>query len=361
MPNLDPIQLHFMARQASDAFISEGINLNTSIAKMAEDQDLGDLHIKRIVEIANHQTNDHLRKEADDKTFAFTLADFPAVEALINTAEPVSDLSKTASAIFDAVTEEKAELSEKLAAFSFTPAEEGAAQLRATKLNLDALSKQAELEIGQIEGQLYTVREEVIADLDKLAQAAKDFLISEGGDIDTLCKVAQVSDPDKSRQWGEIFSHVSKGLKKLGHPFTGPLASASELSAAYRGDNPEHLNGPDVTVINGSSPIQTILRPINQKISIVQSLSNWKNEFDSLASTLREAQQVIVDNDSVHPEMYRYTSELRKIAQEEGTMRPMAALPRKGSSEPTEPFLKRLVDEVKVAGRTPQPLSAQPK
>jgi hypothetical protein len=355
---MDQIQLHFFARHAADAFLSNGVSLNESIAKIAEDNGLNPDQCRRVVEIANHQTNDALRKQASDRTYTFDMADYPAVEALINTAEPMGDLSKTASAILHGIDQEDRSTVDKLAAYAYISADQAAANKRAVLSNLHAFEKMAERDSRMIAAKYQAVYASFAEDVEKLGQVTKDFILTEGGDVATLCKVAQVSDPEKADQWGKIFAHVSDGLKKLGHPFTGVLADKIELSADYEGRFPQSLPGPEVVIINGASPVHGILTPINQKVGILDSLRFWKNEFDSLASTLRESQKSITDSDSVQPELVKMTDALFKVAQAEGdTQFAASTVPRRSDGESVKSYLKRSAAHAATIAKTPVKIS----
>lgn len=61
--------------QASKNFLEDGVEMNSTISKLAEENDLLPHQIQRVCEIANHRTYSELFKTAKDKTFKFDMAD----------------------------------------------------------------------------------------------------------------------------------------------------------------------------------------------------------------------------------------------------------------------------------------------
>lgn len=76
--------------QASRDFLEDGVAMNSTIAKLADEHDLAPQQIQRICELANHRTYAELFKSAKDKTFKFELADAEKVAGLLET-----DVEKT--------------------------------------------------------------------------------------------------------------------------------------------------------------------------------------------------------------------------------------------------------------------------
>ena len=337
---MNALKLHFLAREAANDFIENGVPMNDAIVKVAQDSGLNRLQIKRVTEMANHAANDTLRKTAEDKTFQFELADYGAVIDRLNHTGGTKDVLKTAS-VLDAIESRAGdELVSKLDAYAGMTKEAQDAQVREMDICLGTVVKWAETSGREAESKRLANMEDLGKDLDKLAQAAKNFIFNEGGRLDDLKKAAQLSDPEFSDKWQHVFEHVASSLKKVAEPYTGPLANALELTADYAGRHPQDLGacpsndtlaarGPEVVQIarvqNGEGGLQMLLRPIRTKLKISEILDNWKNQVDSLASTVREEQRAITSSHSVTPEQYRYAQEMSKLASD-GQIRELAAV-----------------------------------
>jgi len=62
------------AKEASDSYLTDGVPLGDSIAKIAKKQSLNPNQIQRIIELANSITHARLFQKEKDKTFTFPLA-----------------------------------------------------------------------------------------------------------------------------------------------------------------------------------------------------------------------------------------------------------------------------------------------
>jgi len=69
------LQFSEWGHQASRDYVLNGTALNSSICKIASENELSPIQIQRVCEIANHHAYAQLFKTAEDKTFDFPLAD----------------------------------------------------------------------------------------------------------------------------------------------------------------------------------------------------------------------------------------------------------------------------------------------
>lgn len=75
-PNVQPETLEMLGRQASQLFQSQGVPLNQAISQvLANHPELGNEHIKRIVEFANTVTFQEMFQNSEDKNVHFDVAD----------------------------------------------------------------------------------------------------------------------------------------------------------------------------------------------------------------------------------------------------------------------------------------------
>lgn len=75
-PNVQPETLEMLGRQASQLFRSQGVPLNQAISQvLANHPELGNEHIKRIVEFANTVTFQEMFQGSEDKNVHFDVAD----------------------------------------------------------------------------------------------------------------------------------------------------------------------------------------------------------------------------------------------------------------------------------------------
>lgn len=73
---VSPEVLEMLGKQASKMYLDKGVSLNDAIAQLAaQHPELGNEHVKRIVEFANTQTFQHLFQNNDNKHVHFDVAD----------------------------------------------------------------------------------------------------------------------------------------------------------------------------------------------------------------------------------------------------------------------------------------------
>ena len=75
-PRVDPETLEMLGRKASQMYQQQGVPLNQAVAQVVADQpDIGNEHIKRIVEFANTVTFQEMFQGSEDKNVHFDIAD----------------------------------------------------------------------------------------------------------------------------------------------------------------------------------------------------------------------------------------------------------------------------------------------
>lgn len=282
-------------------------DLNRGIAKVAEERELSRLHIQSLVTAVNHATNDLLRKQADDKTFSFGVANIDEVlNLLANTptagiavtkvAEVFkpslsADFSKNLTKVANAVHDPRAILDKKLAG-QYIDEIAGYIKTAARTLEAERVSELAKL----------------AETLDTLAVRVGDYLRNKTPLQDIHRFTSAVAD---SPQFADAVIHkVAELLEKKGHPFTGIMAAASELGK----ENHERTGVPvpsvKVSVINGDAPITKTVRDVKRAMSTLTETEAFLHELSSLSENVEIARHSLKDNADV----------TRYIANELGTV-----------------------------------------
>jgi hypothetical protein len=124
--------------------------------------------------------------------------------------------------------------------------------------------------------------------------------IRRGGELVDLQKYAHALDPSFERGWDTLFGRVQEELQKLGHPYTGPLATATELMA----DRPDRPGGPlhvpaQIRVMNGQHALAGELRQLRDGVTFMERLGDRTREIDNFMTSVRVAQRIIRDNEDV--------------------------------------------------------------
>lgn len=373
---MNALKLHILAQKAANDFVEGGTTLNDALLKVAQEEGLNQLHIKRVTELANHRANDLLRKTAEDKTFQFELGDFNEVVNQLNGVSESPDLMKVSSVLDEMTREGEETLLNRLDKLPTMSKEAEEAMARSTVADLEKIASRAESEVAYASAKLLANTSDLGADLEKLAAAAKNFIYMDGGRLDDLNKYAQLHDPDFADQWFKVFSFVGEELKKTAEPYLGALADKVELEADYPSRFPADLAPtrfptgfpegadtmalrdvdfqPQICVENGHGSLESILVPIRQKLSISEALKNWKHQMDSLASTVRTCQRVITNSNSVHPEIYSYTQGLCKVAEQGGIGTIPPAKDKKGLKDNMKDYFKKSYEKARTDFHTPK-------
>jgi hypothetical protein len=314
---MNPLMFTLLGRQAAATFVKTGAPLNGSIAKLAEEHSLSRLHIQRVVESANHEANDTLRKTASDQTYTFSLASLDGVLAELNRAPEGLDVTKLAGIISDTKQFRGRDTLDKLA--ETLPTESLDAPERRRKETEIAIAKTAsrsQMYSDQIKSSELGELEKLSENLNDMVQTAKDYMLMKRGSFGDLQKYATLAFPEMTKGWGVIFGQVESELLKLGHPFTGALAKEKEMSKDTKG---RHTPTPGITpeVINGKSALYGGLKAIRDRVSVVDRMNDRHRALDNFNGTIRTYQKVLHDNADVDTEMHKLAQELELVSQNE--------------------------------------------
>jgi hypothetical protein len=297
---MNPVALYFMARQAARDLVQNNIDLNQGIAKHASDQGLSQLQIQRVVEAANHEANALFQKTAEDKTFSFDLASLDGVMAVMTPQAAGHTVSFTkAAAALDAVLDDSEAFRDRLDAAPQVHPEVHAAALRGAIKDLDKVAARAAAQSQQMTSKQYHELEKCGQALETVVTRAREY-IRRGGELVDLQKYAHALDPSFERGWDTLFGRVQEELQKLGHPYTGPLATATELMA----DRPDRPGGPlhvpaQIRVMNGQHALAGELRQLRDGVTFMERLGDRTREIDNFMTSVRVAQRIIRDNEDV--------------------------------------------------------------
>ena len=275
-----------MASQASQAYLQQGIALDDAIAKIASARDLSRVQIQRVVELANHETNEQLMKKAEDKTFRFDVASVDgvlsklgvtpqadpgmpkvagfqiraAMKSYHDTAADKNFVVKTASAIVEDSATHK-QLRVKGAMDNCIKIATYIANARR-----DIMVKRAGLEV------------EIREAMQDLTQFAKNN-IANGRSIGELHKFACCYDRENGPMWDVVFKSVKDGIVKTAKMNGRVDMKVAPLAA--REPDPDHRY---VTyeVIRGNRNLLIGLDTLKNKCSEEDRLSNRLRLMDTL-------------------------------------------------------------------------------
>ena len=286
---MNPISFYLFAKQAAGDYIGASKDLNESIAKIANDNGLSQVQIQRVVELTNHEVNDHLRKMASEKTFTFPVASVDSVLSKMQGIPKVAGIAhvKVAEAIqmynrgigeesLDSRIQEivagsnKKELLEKQASIeqSLILEKLAAARRKAESEKIGALNKVAE-------------------ELREFVQTAKQFVYGEQGTLDQLKKYAEAVVPNW-KGWDVVFEVVQSELQKVASPYNIKQAAKLKVAgvaplAARSGTQGET---PKVQVVNGAHKLGYQVKRVHEKITDAAILSDRLRELDNFKDVL---------------------------------------------------------------------------
>ena len=291
---MNPYQFQLLGEQASLDFINHDKSLNGSIAKMAEAHDMTPLQIQRVVEFSNHATNDELRKTAEDKTFSFPVASLDGVLTEMH-AVPEGGISSLAD-IRTAIDSYKPEMA-KVASFELESDFDRQKALKKAEQDLTKVANWSEKYEKQLDSCRVVQLEKLGEDLDELTTMSKTYLTSGHGTLSEIKKYAEHVE-DAPKIWGPVFRHVENTLEKLGHPFTGLLASDKELAKdPHSGHGGVELKDQKVLVINGQAPIFKVLKHVHARMLDLSSYDLRKHELSSLSQVITDSRKILSSND----------------------------------------------------------------
>lgn len=247
-----PIEIiEIMAKTASDAYVTDGLDLNETLAsKIASSTyDFTDEHVKRAVELTNNFTFAQLFKTATDKNITF----------------PVADSSKIASLRTTGTSTKSVASSEFNPAFAPHLTSMKTASVIKTESERPTLDTMSKMDIR--------IRDEVkdlstkLAGLQMLEERAR-------GDFGEEIKIAMMS--------GTSLSEVAAALSQLGAPelLDYAVGVADRLS--------------ETESVKIAAPVETIY--LNEEHPLVGSVKSWKGVIEDMSKTavaLRSRRQVL--------------------------------------------------------------------
>ncbi len=259
MANISAAQLLSWGTDAAGAFVRKKADLNATIAKIAEQNELNAHQISRVLEEANQHTVELLRSSGTANA-QFPVAGLDGVLGLMHSqpklasALDVQDvlpparregtLSKTAEAVVEVVKTNRRD-----ADYDFKYLNEKIAQFR-----IDAEADFQDLcrDIEEIGGEIRKV--------------ARQHVLGDRGKFSDLLKVAHDFDPSNDRMWLALFGYLQKDLSehfiKQGHP----------VSKDFVNEKVEIPVG-DVRIINGRSGLCIYLDTLRNKMDKANSMA----------------------------------------------------------------------------------------
>lgn len=281
--------LEFMslASRASNAFLQGGVPLNDAIAKIAGDKDLSRVQIQRVVELANHETNEQLMKKAEDKTFRFDVASVDGVLSRLGVAPKADsvEMPKVAGfqvrAAMKAYHDKAADLETVKKYAELATDHDSVKQLRVKNAyndmikiaarianeRRDIMVKQAGLEVQ--------IRESML----DLTQFAKNN-VANGRSIGELHKFACCYDRENGPMWDVVFKSVKDGIVKVAKAGDG-RTDATVAPLAKREPDPDHRKVM-YEVVTGNQNLAIGLDTLKNKISEEDRLSKRLRLMDTL-------------------------------------------------------------------------------
>jgi hypothetical protein len=296
---MNAFETQILANRLAQGYVMDSSDLNEQIAKHAEENDLSRVQIQGLVSAVNHATNDILRKTAEDKTYTFELGNLDSVlEILKGRQSEGAPLAKVASAVRSLNPDTG--VGANLAAWAANGSpEEQDRRLRTAGDTLQKIAATCGAHKNRVSAKKVGTMKKLAEDIASLTQTVKEYMINGHYPYEDIKKCAHAVNLDNDKVVDMVFEKVASELEKLGHPFTGVLASDKELKGETfkrsGGDVPE----PEVTVVNGASPIAKEVKAIGSRVRSSHELDRTFNELDSLASTALIAEKSLKDNMAV--------------------------------------------------------------
>lgn len=221
--NRSAVELLAIAQRASTAYLENGTELDSEIAKLASANDLSRLQIQRVVELANHQTNAAMYKQAgsEERTFTFKVASVDGVLVRLNGSPETEKVAE--HRIVEAVrsiigkTRQPVDFDKVASQMASTDTRGMEARRNRTLANLQKIAGWIEVHERDIKASRVGNYEAIRLTMGKLAELAKNH-VSHGAKFSDLYKVACNYDRDSEKIWKAVFGQVRDGLMKLGSP-----------------------------------------------------------------------------------------------------------------------------------------------
>jgi hypothetical protein len=270
-----------------------------------------------VVEITNHGVNDHLRSISEDKTYSFKLASVDGVLGTINAPPaPTVDIVKTLQAIegLGKTAGYVDTLPSKIANAKSRMVDEPAEIARLTKIAMHKLSSRLALISRELESERLGKLAQLDNQLGDLFHATKNYLLVDRIPLSDLRKFACELYPERTGLWNVLFTEIKNSLTKLGHPYTGILASDKELSTDYKGRTGGKVGGPQVTVVNGDHGLAIQLAPIMLSVPAAERARDRIREIDNFFSSVRTVEESLDNNEQVEKQLLKTAEELYTLS-----------------------------------------------
>ncbi len=331
--DINPIRFTDFAKMAAEQFVEKDVPLDSTIAKIAEKNNLSPTQIQRVVELTNLDANERIFKSAGDKTFTFPLASLAGVRAILHPDSPST--VKTASVMDVLFTPQQEGKQERLleeiqkvaSARPFVKEAEELMEKRAEQ-NAGEILNELRKRVGELVLQKQAAEDATHKAYDTIRDVAKNHILLDGGDLQDLMKYACVAFPKMSKVWLQVFEAVKSDLTKLGHPVDKKML-AQKIEIPHG----------EWKVINGRHAFQIDLDTLRRKIS----------------ETDRVSHHIAILNDAPDPVEVGMNSFTDNMDTEQYLMSEVENLAKKASTMEDEDLFFKVVELRKLAAAVPAP------
>jgi len=263
---ISPLSFIEFGHIASKSFLEDGVSMNSSILKIAEDNDLLPTQIQRVCEVANHNTYAMLFKTAQDKTFTFEVADPNKIVSVLDS----PSREKVATDYFSAPTKVAIDVNKIFGILGTSNIPEVEEKIKVANQVIEKLQSAKD----EINSRQVMLRHKIEAENENFYKLAKEMVLS-GTPLEQLWtstrklgtnedQIAQiyVKTAERMLEEGVLGAKLQYLLKKHGEA-VDPALISSKLK-----DMSEPIG---VQVINGSHPIVVSLN----------TLANYQADYES--------------------------------------------------------------------------------
>ena len=276
-----------LASRASNAFLQGGVPLNDAIAKIAGEKDLSRVQIQRVVELANHETNEQLMKKAEDKTFRFDVASVDGVLSRLGVAPKADTAEMPKVAGFQVRAAMKSyidrtgdkEFVSKMASVALDHNSLKQLRVKHAYDNCIKIASYIANERRDIMVKRAGLAVEIREAMQDLTQFAKNN-IANGRSIGELHKFACCYDRENGPMWDVVFKSVKDGIIKVAKAGDG-RTDATVAPLAKREPDPDHRKVM-YEVVRGNQNLAIGLDTLKNKISEEDRLSKRLRLMDTL-------------------------------------------------------------------------------
>lgn len=230
------------AKEASDSYLTDGVPLGDTIAKVAKKQSLNPNQIQRIIELANSITHARLFQKEKDKTFTFPLAKLDDILA-----KTKGDTVKVAESYNSMPDIQRPVEATKVAGLFDNPEILDLTKIASKQKCLIYLEKMAQAS-KELNNALIMADVNAVQYLKNVKQVVKQLLLDNYSYEDLFATMCGAM-PEKKLELLALFTEIAKELKDDG------VKLASEGTAVDSEYISKLLNKDNVKVINGQHPL----------------------------------------------------------------------------------------------------------